>query len=121
MASTDSKLAGGAVWAGTLQNTTLALGQSAAGSTQATAAPVTVDNVVHATVGAGAGVILPARAQPGDDFFGINAGANALLVYPPVGHAINALSANAAISVPVGKPWHAIYFGKSQWAVNVGA
>ena len=79
-------------------------GLTAAGTTQATALGVYTDNVIVTTCAAGAGVILqgPSFGQ-GDSVFCQNLGANALLVYPPVGGQINALALNAGFSVPAGK------------------
>jgi hypothetical protein len=67
---------------------------TATGSTQATALLLPADNSGFGTVAAGTGAILQA-GSPGDEAFVANFGANALLIYPPAGSAINALSANA--------------------------
>lgn len=82
---------------------TVATGLSAAGSTQATAAPIVEDFSVFSTVAAGQGAILPAQSDRLDSYEVANLGANALLVYPPVGGTINALAANAGFSVAAGK------------------
>jgi hypothetical protein len=73
------------------------IGQTATGSTQATAFPVSGDTQ-FTTVAASTGAILPAFANEGDMVFIGNQGANPLLVYPPVGGQINALAANASFS-----------------------
>lgn len=79
-------------------------GVTAAGTTQATAQAVYGDNVVVTTCAAGAGIILSGPGfGPGDDVFVANQGANACLVYPPVGYQINALGVNAGFSVAAGK------------------
>lgn len=65
--------------------------QTAAGSTNADATALAGDIVTVATVGAGVGVILPAANQ-GDWWVIGNQGANPLLVYPPAGGQINALT-----------------------------
>lgn len=80
-------------------------GVTAAGTTQAGATAVYGDNVVITTAAASSGVILSGNAGfgPGDDVFIANQGANAVLVYPPVGGQINALGANAGFSIAAGK------------------
>lgn len=83
---------------GTVQN-----GLTAAGTVQGNAFPVPADLNRFTTVAAGAGGILPAM-NPGDELQIINAGANALLVYPPVGGAINALGTNVGYSVATATP-----------------
>lgn len=75
---------------------------SAAGTTQGTATAITKQTNQFTTVGAGQGAILPSPEQ-GEFIFVANAGANALSVYPATGHSINALAANAAFSLAVGK------------------
>lgn len=120
MSSSDSKVRSGA-WAGGLAQSSNQ-GVAAAGTTQATAAAITADLTVFSTVAASAGAILPAPSAAGaDDFFVVNAGANALAVYPPVGHKINAGATNAAVSVPVGKSAHLVYAGGVQWIAVVSA
>jgi hypothetical protein len=54
---------------------------------------------LFSTVGSGTGCVLGERGI----WFVVNNGANALLVYPPVGSNMNGGATNAAISVPVGK------------------
>ena len=84
---------------------TVANNLSAAGTTQGNAAPLLADQNRVTTVGSGAGVILPPM-NPGDEMAVINAQAtNALLLYPPVGGVINALSANAGYSIAVATPF----------------
>ena len=86
-----------------------ATGLSAAGTTQATATAITKTNSVFATVAAGAGAVLPnlppvtvGGGLTFAEFHVFNAGANALLLYPATGGTINALAANAALSVAAG-------------------
>jgi hypothetical protein len=74
---------------------------TAAGSTQATALALPADINFVTTAAAGTGVILPASSS-GDSFVVRNGGANACLIYPPVGGTINALAANAGYSVAAG-------------------
>jgi len=77
------------------------IGVTAAGTTQPTAQAVYGDNVQVTTCAAGAGIILSTNSAfaPGDDVFITNQGANALLVYPPVGGQINNLAVNAGFSI----------------------
>ena len=74
---------------------------SAAGTTQGTATALTNDYNVVTTVGASSGVVLP-TATVGRRIIVVNKGANALAIYPASGAAIDALAANAAISLAVG-------------------
>ncbi len=83
-------------------------GLSAAGSTQATAASLPGDINYITTVASGAGVIVPSMSA-GDSINLYNKGANALLVYPPVGGVINGLSANAGYSVATATPFCEVY------------
>lgn len=76
--------------------------RSAAGTTQGDAAVLREANTVFTTVAAGQGAVLPASLQVGDEYVVANFGANALLVYPPLGGQINALAVNAGLSVAVG-------------------
>lgn len=71
---------------------------TASGTSQDDAQSIGTAIARFGTVASGTGGILPAGAI-GDELLIINAGANSLNVYPPVGHAINAGSTNAAISV----------------------
>lgn len=120
MSSSDSKVRSGQ-WAGSLTQSSNQ-GVSAAGTNQATAVAITADLTVFSTVALNTGAILPAPGAAGaDDFFVVNAGANALAVYPPVGHKVNAGSTNAAVSVPVGKAAHLVYAGGVQWIAVVSA
>jgi hypothetical protein len=77
---------------------------TATGSTQATAANIFGDIVVITTAAASTGVIIGgASFQAGDGCIVHNLGANAVLVYPPLGGQINALAVNAGFSVAAGK------------------
>jgi len=84
---------------------TVANALTATGSTQAGALPLPADLNRFTTVAAGTGALLPPM-NPGDELEVINAGANALLVYPPLGSngVINVLGANAGYSVAVATP-----------------
>ena len=95
-------------------------GLSAAGTTQGTATAITKQTNEFTTVGAGQGAILPSPEQ-GEFIFVQNSGANALNVYPATGHSINALAANAAFSLAVGK--NALFWAAtaSKWYANLSA
>lgn len=75
--------------------------QTAAGTNQATAHETSTAVVRYTTVASGTGCLLDNGAR-GDSQLIINDGANALSVYPPTGHTINGLSANAAFSIAAG-------------------
>lgn len=74
-------------------------GLTAAGTTQGTALAVSDDVNVVTTTAAGTGVILPSNLTKNDRMVVSNHGANALLVYPPTGGAIDNGTANAGLSV----------------------
>lgn len=80
----------------------VATGIVAAGATQAAATQLPGVNNFITTVAVGAGVILPA-GNIGDEIAVYNGGANAVLVYPPVGATLNNLAVNVAVSLPIGK------------------
>lgn len=73
-------------------------GISAAGTTQATATALTTDLNVLSTVTAASGVILPV-GEVGKSVTVRNDGANAVLVYPPVGGTINGFATNAGFTI----------------------
>lgn len=77
--------------------------QTAAGSTQADAAPIIASHVQVASVGSGAGIIL--RPLPANHAYVVTNGdaANALSVYPPVGGKFNNAAANLPLVVPAGQ------------------
>jgi hypothetical protein len=84
---------------GTVANTLTALG-----TIQGNAFVIGTDISRFTTVAAGTGAILPPM-NPGDSVEIVNAGANALLVYPPVGGKINGLGTNAGYSVATATPY----------------
>lgn len=91
-----------AIQAAAIQGTT-ANNLTALGTTQATALVLGADVNNVTTVAAGTGVIAtPMNAS--DDILIHNAGANALLLYPPVGASINGLGANAGYSIATATP-----------------
>lgn len=71
-------------------------------SSQAAALPIQGRFNQFATVAANSGTILPSGLSKTDRVKITNGGANALLVYPPVGNAINGGSTNASNSLAVG-------------------
>jgi len=93
---------------------------TATGSTQATALLLPNDNNGFGTVASGTGAILQ-DGSPGDECFVANFGANALLVYPPIGQSINALSANAGFSIAAAGKACFIKLSATRWATNLSA
>jgi len=75
-------------------------GLTATGTTQATALLISGDLNVFSTVASGAGCILPVGGE-NDTYSIINDGANALLIYPPLGGTISGGAVNASISIAV--------------------
>jgi hypothetical protein len=71
---------------------------------QNAALPLGADNNRFTTVPASGGTILP-PLNPGDNLIVLNAGANALLLFPPSGGQINALGANASYSIATATPY----------------
>jgi hypothetical protein len=97
---------------------------TATGSTQATALQLSADNNIVTTAAAGTGVILPFQANttPGDSVTVTNLGANALLVYPVVGGAVQAGATNAGFSIPTLKS--ALFIARNgglNWAAILSA
>ena len=101
----------------TIQNTLISLGMwgeiaeqvvcgevvtalTAAGSTQATALPITASAAIFGTVASGTGAILAQTS--GARVLVRNGGANALLVYAPVGGTMNGTS-NGSLSIATTK------------------
>lgn len=78
----------------------IATGLTAAGSTQATALAITASVSVFGTVAASTGAIL--AQSDGARVIVRNGGANALLVYAPVGGYLNG-TLNGSLSVPTTK------------------
>ena len=72
---------------------------TATGTVQADAYLLKAGFTEVTTSAAGAGARLPANTTPGDEFWVVNKGANACLVYPPVGGAIDLGATDAAMSV----------------------
>ena len=100
----ENKLVQCGVWDNTaraLAGGDMGIALVAAGTTQATALAVVNDINIFSTVAAGAGAILPTFGSAFVTVF--NNGANALLVYPPVGGSVNQAALNTAFSVAAGK------------------
>lgn len=80
--------------------------QTATGTVQADAFALTTCSTEFTTVAAGTGARLPAaglNVSGGDILAVYNQGANALLVYPPVGFKIGLTATNGSISLASGK------------------
>lgn len=84
-----------------------------AGSTQTDATAMTTSNVIS-TSGSG-GMRLPASPSPGDRIHYVNVSGNTASIYPATGGTINALSANAAISIATAKSCIFLAQTGTQW------
>ncbi len=87
---------------------------TATGTVQGDAYTLTLGCNRFTTVGAGTGAILKAGA-PGDEIWVWNAGANALLVYPPSGAQINAAGSNTAVSLGTNSGYILKCISATQW------
>ena len=94
----------------------VAVGLTAAGASQATALVLRDEVNIIGTAAASTGVLLP-QSGVGDDIAVVNGGANAVLVYPPVGHQINNLAANAGYSLAVAKAARCLRVSETRWVV----
>lgn len=96
---------------------------TAAGANQGTATAIAsgTELVKITTAAASTGVRLPVPAGVNDMVAIINAGANAVAIYPATGGTVNGLAANASISLPVGKSALCIAINATDWMVNVSA
>lgn len=94
-----------------------ALAITAAGSTQATAAPLPASTNVLTTVAASTGVILPV-SDLGDEVFVANLGANTVNVFPPVGGKVGTAAVNAAATqaTNVSRTYKCISVDGLNWA-----
>jgi hypothetical protein len=92
---------------------------SAAGNSQGTATVLGALVSEITTCAASAGVVLPTSMQIGQWAFVINAGANALTVYPP--GAATFYNSGASVSVGVGKCVTVIRTSATQFYAQVGA
>lgn len=91
----------------------VATGLTAAGSTQGTALTLTSEINVVSTVASGTGVLLGNAV--GGTFIVINAGANALSVYPVSGAQINSLGTNNAYSLSAGQKLEFVQTSATQY------
>lgn len=110
--------AGMAVLSRPIQNLT------ATGTNQATGfqIPLGQDVSIFSTVASGTAATLPTGSiSSGEEYVVANHGANALLLYPPVGGSIAGLSANTATTVPANKAAYLMYIGANTWLCNMGA
>lgn len=101
--TTQLKLVSLGMWAETAEQVVcgdVTTGLTAAGSTQATALAITADVNVFGTVASGTGAIL--AFSDGARILVRNGGANALLVYAPVGGTMNS-SSNGSLSIGTAK------------------
>ena len=87
-------------------------GLAAAGSTQATAVPLTAAYNAVLTTPPGTGVVL--KGSVGTEQIVFNLGANALLVYPPANASIDAAAVNTPASVAVGGRGRFVIYSSAQ-------
>jgi hypothetical protein len=126
MSSAAKQVATGA-WAGTAGSSQPKVGMTANNTTQATATVLSFEYNEFGTVAASGAAVLPTSQQmggvtPGDDIVVANLGANALVVFPPVGGKIGTAAANASVSVPAGKS--ARFYASlttGNWTANISA
>lgn len=90
---------------------------TALGSSQGTAyiIPLGQDLSVFTTVAASTGALMPAGIGPSEEYAIANHGANALLVYPPLGGTISTGAANVGYSIAAGKTGYFIAVGPGQF------
>jgi hypothetical protein len=96
---------------------TVATGLTATGATSQ-ANSFGLDNAevaIFTTTAATTGCRLPASVSPGDVMVVANRGASALLIYPAVGHNINALAANASLSLAAGSKAMLVATSATNW------
>jgi len=96
-------------------------GLVATGTTQADALIIQVSNNQYTTVAAGTGAVIPSFTQPGDVIRVFNNGANTLLVYPPLGGAINNGATNAGFSVAANKGAQFTMVSATLWGAILSA
>lgn len=93
---------------------------TATGSTQGTALAISAINSVVTTAAASTGVRLPLRVDVGSNYFVANLGANALTIYPGTGESINALAANAGLSLAAGSKAFLVKTSATRWISKIG-
>lgn len=97
---------------------------TALGTTQGTALVLPTDFNIFTTTATATGAILPATGfqyQITDTIIVVNHGANALLVYPPVGGTIANAAVNTPLSVPAGKASWFLIVATNAYAASVSA
>lgn len=94
--------------------------ETAAGTTQGTAAAIKTSNVFVTTVAANAGVILP-NASHRDSVKIYNAGANPLTIYPPVGARIYPALTNVGILLSPNTFIELFKWQTTVWVGNLSA
>lgn len=93
---------------------------SAAGTTQGTATAITTSNNFITTAAASSGVILPS-VQQGDWLIIYNGGANAVLIYPPLGSKINQIATNGAMTLSPNTNAIFFCFSQTQFVTHLSA
>jgi len=89
----------------------------ATGSTQATATLISSDTSVFSVVAPGTGAIF-GQGSENDQYTIINSGANALLIYPPVGGTIGGGSVNSPFSLPANGTLSVLYLANLTIHIN---
>lgn len=92
-------------------------GKTATGTEQADAYELKTLITQFTTVAAGTGAILP-NVGPGKEVKVKNRGANALLVYPPVGHFLDGALVNVSVSLAVGAIGTFIQVDATHWITS---
>lgn len=111
-------------WAGTSAATVVTGITVAAGNnTQALAVALTgeINIIGTSSATASTGVRLPANVYAGDSVVVVNNGASSTAVYPATGGVINALSANAALTLTAGQKAMFVASTPSNWIAIVSA
>ena len=111
-------------WAGTAAaNVVTGITVAAGNNSQALAVALTgeVNVIGTSSATASTGVRLPANVYPGDSVIVYNAGANSTAVYPATGGVINALTANAALTMTTGQRAMFVATSPSNWIALVSA
>jgi hypothetical protein len=97
-----------AVQAAAIQGTVESAATATGSTSQTGSYPLKADITYFTTGGAGTGALLPSM-NSGDSMTVFNGTATAILLYPPVGAALNKLSANASYSIAAATPYVDIY------------
>lgn len=118
-----STLSGDVIIGGILSKS-IATGLSGAGSTQATATPLTASINIANTVASGTGFILPVTTPSGNPIKAgteiklFNRGTHTASLYPPSGGQIEALGTNNPSGIAVNGNAIATYAGSAQWWIS---